>query len=598
MPVYLKALALRNYRGIGNSIQTMPNFKTFNFFIGANNAGKSTVLNFISRHLPKVSAMNEIKSDKPLDSLEVHGSAGSSKVYMAMGFSLADALHQVRITNPDFFNDHTNIINLEKLLKHLAMPHDMIWKGSDVPYTSRDLFSIQNSDAESLSVLLRQNQWQYLWTHLTRRTGGALLDHWIPETIQAIGKALDMSTPTVRLIPAIRQIGPKDAAFEDFSGVGLIQRLAALQNPEHNKRSDRATFNKINTFLQSVTAKPEAEIEIPFSRDHVLVHMDNRVLPLASLGTGIHEVVMIAAFCTLAEHEIVCIEEPELHLHPLIQRKLIAYLAAETKNQYFIATHSAAFIDTPGAAIFHVTQESGTTHIREAVLRQERFAICTDLGHRASDIVQANAVVWVEGPSDRTYLNHWIGIADARLVEGIHYSVMFYGGRLLSHLSANDEEVSEFIQLRNLNRNIAIIMDSDKATTRAFVNATKLRLKSEFEQHGGIAWITKGREIENYIHHDRLQRAVKAVYGERYAEACGGGQFDHALFFQRANAKRHRKAGVAPDLIERDVDKVKVSKAVAGDGAASLDVLDLREKVHAVVDMIRRANDMQEVKAA
>jgi predicted ATPase len=46
MPVYLQALALQNYRGIG-PIQKLPEFRDFNFFIGANNAGKST----ISRHL-------------------------------------------------------------------------------------------------------------------------------------------------------------------------------------------------------------------------------------------------------------------------------------------------------------------------------------------------------------------------------------------------------------------------------------------------------------------------------------------------------------------------------------------------------------------
>jgi predicted ATPase len=48
----LKALALRNYRGIDDTLQKIPDLKTFNSFIGANNLGKSTVLSFISKYLP------------------------------------------------------------------------------------------------------------------------------------------------------------------------------------------------------------------------------------------------------------------------------------------------------------------------------------------------------------------------------------------------------------------------------------------------------------------------------------------------------------------------------------------------------------------
>ena len=55
---------------------------------------------------------------------------------------------------------------------------------------------------------------------------------------------------------------------------------------------------------------------------------------------------------------------------------------------------------------------------------------------RTSDIrlviLQANCVVWVEGPSDRIYLKHWIEAVTSELIEGLHYSIMFYGGRLLS----------------------------------------------------------------------------------------------------------------------------------------------------------------------
>jgi len=154
---------------------------------------------------------------------------------------------------------------------------------------------------------------------------------------------------------------------------------------------------------------------------------------------------------------------------------------------------------------------------------------------------------------------------------------MFYGGRLLNHLTASDDftEVDEFISLRRINQYLAIVIDSDQASAESDLNATKQRVVSGFGSTPGFAWVTAGREIENYIHLDDLATSITEIANGFSPVASG--QFDHVW-------RCRRSAGD-----EKDLDKVKLAYSITSH-AARLDVLDLVERIESLVRFIRSAN--------
>lgn len=272
-------------------------------------------------------------------------------------------------------------------------------------------------------------------------------------------------------------------------------------------------------------------------------------------------------------------EELENNLHPALQRRLFDYLysyAILKDTRIFITTHSHvainAFFGRDDTQIFHVIKEKGHAVLKKIDSFIDKVEILDDLDVKASDILQSNGIVWVEGPSDRIYIKRWLEVfTEDAFIEGRDYQFLYYGGKTLANYSL--EENPQLINILTTNHNAAIIMDSDKRNRQSKLNDTKKRVIEEFDKLGMFCWVTKGKEIENYISCAALSKAL----GKTIKKQCEQYQLfpDYIKIYYKSFSN------------QKVAFSKKVSPYIDGDNA---EILDIKKQIIALYNEMRKWN--------
>lgn len=302
-----------------------------------------------------------------------------------------------------------------------------------------------------------------------------------------------------------------------------------------------------------------------------LVEESKGRVALSKSGSGLKTVILVLLFlhvCPAVVHPklgkfVYAFEELENNLHPSLFRRLLSYIvdfAREKKAPIYITTHSSVALDVFGtmedAQIVHVKHDGRSGRTFPVKAHFDKFNVVAELGAKPSDLLQANGLIWVEGPSDRVYVDRWIQLyAAGRYKEGIHYQCVFYGGALLARLEVawDEQHKKDFVNLLKVNGNLAVIMDSDRkrGVGGNELKARVKRLVDEVESVGAFQWVTWGKEIESYL----PGAALSQVFGKSCRDP-----FKDELFFPPSGTKEKSKIKPTPSYVGAVLDGKRFDK--------------------------------------
>ena len=228
-------------------------------------------------------------------------------------------------------------------------------------------------------------------------------------------------------------------------------------------------------------------------------------LDIASAGSGFLQILLLLSFIYARPATIFLIDEPDAHLHVILQKKVYDHLrkvAQERQCQIVIATHSEVIIDnTPTEKIISFYDKPHLlTHDTERDQVREALKLLSPM-----EVLQANGkkVLYVEDNSDFSILRAWARILNHPLAKWLSNpeSNPFY-----YPIKGNSPKIvkNHFFALQAIESNISgvLLLDGDNR---------------DVNDHGiladGLKIIQWNRyEIENYLVHPTLiKRFLKQI---------------------------------------------------------------------------------------
>ncbi len=343
--------------------------------------------------------------------------------------------------------------------------------------------------------------------------------------------------PPKRSIQLFRQISLSEKV--EPTGDGLLNFLFYAKNRPAGT-DDRHAYNQMSEAFSQISSgfsfglygdRGSNSVTLNFAREA------GSMVPAASCGLGLQDLLILLYFVLVDQQPLLLIEEPESHMHPDMQRRLLTFVRDQTDKQLFVTTHSNVFLNNALVdRVFFTTFGSKVT-VDDAT---STASILDDLGYAVTDNLVSDLVVLVEGPSDVPVLEELF--KKYGLLSRFEVKMWPLGGDVMDQL-----DLSVFAERYKL---IAMIdRDPESASVRR-------RFEKKCKESGIPVHRLRRYSIENYF----TASALRAVFGKQVPENFGAVDENVKLSKQIGFDVKRRNRAIIREMTLQDIEGTDLAK--------------------------------------
>lgn len=265
----------------------------------------------------------------------------------------------------------------------------------------------------------------------------------------------------------------------------VVRQLFKWKNTSPNETDPKnlnVLYNRVRNEFVTISGDSTFDIEL---QNGELVANFSRLdkanwIAGENCGYGLMHLLIILTSTLSPDYDILIIDEPDAHLHPLLQRRLLRFFRSQEDKQFFIATHSNIFLNVEFVDRIFYCEYDGKINVSD---RTSRAAMLTGLGYSVADGLIADCHILVEGSTDIPVIKHFLSLIDE--MEQYHIQYWILGGS-----SMNNHDLSH---LKGSN-NVIALLDNESQQERV-----AKKFIGTCEEFGIEVHQLAKRAIENYF---------------------------------------------------------------------------------------------------